>query len=88
MLLGIVLCRKFPHLVRRGMWICLAVYVVAFVVASFAQEVGVLIVFQGILAGSAGGLLYAPIYLYLSEWFSQKRAMAGGCIFAGAGLGG
>ena len=47
------------------MWVCLALYVLAFVVASFAREVGVLIVFQGILAGSAGGLLYAPIYLYV-----------------------
>jgi hypothetical protein len=66
-----------------------------------------LILFQGVLAGSAGGFVYAPIYVYvrappsdsrstlahafktqLSEWFVARRALAGGTVFAGAGLGG
>ncbi|KAL8281017.1 hypothetical protein RQP46_006696 [Phenoliferia psychrophenolica] len=85
---GILLVRRFPHLVKQGVWISLAVNVLALVVASFAQNVATLIIFQGVLQGAAGGLTYAPIFAYLSEWFVERRALAGGTIFAGAGVGG
>lgn len=88
MICGIILCRRFPHLVRRGVWGSLTVYVAALVVASFAKNVATLIIFQGVVAGAAGGFVYTPIYAYLSEWFVERRALAGGCIFAGAGVGG
>ncbi|ORY55965.1 major facilitator superfamily domain-containing protein [Leucosporidium creatinivorum] len=87
-LLGAMACRRWPHLVRKGVWLSLLLYVVSLLVASFATEVWTLILFQGVLAGVAGGLMYAPLLFYISEWFSARRALAGGTIFAGAGLGG
>lgn len=59
---GILLCRRFPHLVRKGVWASLAVYVVALLVASFATNVATLLVFQGLIVGSAGGWMYTPVY--------------------------
>ncbi|SGY17944.1 BQ5605_C015g07934 [Microbotryum silenes-dioicae] len=97
MLIGIILCGKYPHHIRKGMWACLVVYSGSLLIASFARQglirhilrqLWTLMFFQGVLAGSAGGLLYAPIYVWLSQWFQARRALAGGTIFAGAGVGG
>ncbi|KDE08517.1 hypothetical protein MVLG_01296 [Microbotryum lychnidis-dioicae p1A1 Lamole] len=88
MLIGIILCGKYPHHIRKGMWACLVVYSGSLLIASFARQLWTLMLFQGVLAGSAGGLLYAPIYVWLSQWFQARRALAGGTIFAGAGVGG
>ncbi|KAI5475279.1 MFS general substrate transporter [Pseudohyphozyma bogoriensis] len=85
---NIFLCQRFPHLVQWGIRISLAVYVLSFIIASFVDKVWELILFQGILAGLSGGLAYAPVYYWLAEWFVERRSLAGGSIFAGAGLGG
>jgi MFS family permease len=47
-----------------------------------------LIALQGIVFGLAAGALYAPIIMWLSEWFVQRRSLAGGIIFGGSGTGG
>lgn len=52
------------------------------------EQVWQLLLLQGVLFGIGGGLLYMPVILYLPEWFSQRRGLATGIIFAGAGIGG
>ena len=56
-------------------------------VMNFSQ-VWQLIMLQGVLFGIAGGLLYVPVIKLLPEWFSERRGLAGGIIFAGGGVGG
>lgn len=43
---------------------------------------------QGVLFGIGEGLLFMPVILLLPEWFSQRRGLAAGIIFAGSGIGG
>ncbi|KAJ3776698.1 MFS general substrate transporter [Lentinula raphanica] len=74
--------------VKLAMWIALLVCVVTLVVSSFATQVWELIVLQGVVFGLAAGVLYAPIVMWLSEWFVQRRGLAGGIIFGGSGVGG
>ena len=47
-----------------------------------------LMLLQGVGFGIGGGMLYMPIINLLSEWFVQRRGLAGGIIFAGSGVGG
>lgn len=47
-----------------------------------------LILLQGVGVGFGGGLLYMPVIKLLPEWFSERRGLAGGIIFAGTGVGG
>ena len=51
-------------------------------------QVWQLILLQGIGVGVGGGLLYMPVIKLLPEWFSERRGLAGGIIFAGTGVGG
>jgi hypothetical protein len=39
MLVGIVFCRRYPQYVRPGVWVCLIVYALSLVAASFATQV-------------------------------------------------
>ncbi|CAE6466088.1 unnamed protein product [Rhizoctonia solani] len=41
-----------------------------------------------ILFGVGGGGLYAPVIIYLSEWFAVRRGLAAAIIFGGSGAGG
>ena len=47
-----------------------------------------LILLQGVLFGIGGGMLYVPVIKLLPEWFSERRGLASGIIFAGGGVGG
>jgi MFS family permease len=47
-----------------------------------------LIILQGVIFGLSAGILYAPIVMWLSDWFVIKRGLAGGIIFGGSGVGG
>ena len=51
--------------------------------SSFATKVGHLIVTQGIIFGTAGGLVYFPTILYLDEWFIQRKGFAFGVLWWG-----
>ncbi|KAF8690993.1 Major Facilitator Superfamily, partial [Rhizoctonia solani] len=43
---------------------------------------------EGMCFGIGGGGLYAPVIVYLPEWFSVRKGLAGAIIFGGAGIGG
>ncbi|KAF8306429.1 MFS general substrate transporter [Clavulina sp. PMI_390] len=70
------------------MRISLVLCALSLVATSFATQVWQLILFQGVLYGIAGGLAYAPVMVWLSEWFVERRGLAGACIFGGSGFGG
>lgn len=38
--------------------------------------------------GIGAGMFYAPILIWLSDWFVERRGLAGGIIFGGLGAGG
>ncbi|PPQ84852.1 hypothetical protein CVT25_004988 [Psilocybe cyanescens] len=42
----------------------------------------------GIVFGIGAGVFYAPILMWLSDWFVMRRGLAGGIIFGGSGIGG
>lgn len=52
------------------------------------RQVELLILLQGIGLGIGSGMLYWPAMFLISEWFSQKRGLASGIVFAGSGIGG
>lgn len=51
---------------------------------SWATKAWHLIVLQGVLCGSAGAIMYTPVLLWLSDWFHERRGLAGGIIWAGS----
>ena len=55
---------------------------------SIITQVWQLILLQGVGVGMGGGLVYMPVIKLLPEWFSERRGLAGGIIFAGTGVGG
>ncbi|KAI0321544.1 MFS general substrate transporter [Amylostereum chailletii] len=87
--IGVMLVtQRFPHWTKTMMVASLVVCVGALVVSSFATKVWHLIALQGVVYGVAGGALYMPVVVWLSEWFVTKRSFAGSFIFGGSGLGG
>ncbi|KAI0676946.1 MFS general substrate transporter [Trametes maxima] len=79
---------RYPDYLKVGMWGGLALYFLSIFCSSFATQVWQLILLQGVGFGISGGLLYVPVIKLLSEWFSERRGLAGGIIFAGGGVGG
>ncbi|CAE6378694.1 unnamed protein product [Rhizoctonia solani] len=67
-------------------------YVLAMLVILISQQwrhrVWQIILLQGMCFGIGGGGLYAPVIVYLPEWFSVRKGLAGAIIFGGAGIGG
>lgn len=60
----------------------------ALIGASFANTVGELIAFQGVLYSLAGNALVVPTITYVDEWWVQKKGQAVGIMIAGDGVGG
>lgn len=82
------LMSRHPRYIRPAMWCALALGTAAFLLSSFATAVWHLIILQGVLVGIAGGILYTPVFLWLYEWFAERRGLAGGIIQSGVGIGG
>ncbi|CAE6439405.1 unnamed protein product [Rhizoctonia solani] len=88
-LIVILIAQQWPHkasLSACGLFAKPTYNILA--LASFATKVSHLILLQGILFGIGGGGLYAPVIIYLSEWFVARRGLAGAIIFGGSGAGG
>lgn len=64
------------------------VMIISLIAASFANTVPQLIATQGVLYAVGGSLHYFPAYLYIDEWFVQRRGLAYGLFIAGAGASG
>lgn len=82
------LLKRFPQHIRKALWAFLALECLSLIVASFATQTWQLILLQGILPGTAGAVFYGPALLWLSEWFVERRGLAGGIMFCGTGAGG
>ncbi|KAG8782229.1 hypothetical protein FRC12_021053, partial [Ceratobasidium sp. 428] len=84
----ILAAQQWRHRIPVIMWTCLGICCLSLVCASFATRVWHLILLQGVGFGIGGGGVYAPIVVYLSEWFSVRKGLACAIIFCGAGAGG
>ncbi|KAI0249409.1 major facilitator superfamily domain-containing protein [Lactifluus subvellereus] len=80
--------QRWPQWLRPIMLGALVTCVASMFLSSFATKVWHLILLQGVIYGIAGGCLYMPIMIWLSDWFVAKRSFANSVIFGGAGLGG
>ncbi|KAI0092568.1 major facilitator superfamily domain-containing protein [Irpex rosettiformis] len=78
----------YPRIRRVYTWSGTAICSGSLILASFTDKVTLLVAFQGVLFAIGGSLVYAPVISYLSEWFVNKRGMANGIVFSGAGVGG
>ncbi|KAG8731962.1 hypothetical protein FRC11_001323 [Ceratobasidium sp. 423] len=84
----ILAAQQWRHRIPLMMWICLGICVASLLCASFTNRVWQLILLQGVCFGIGGGGLYAPVIVYLPEWFSVRKGLAASIIFGGAGAGG
>ncbi|ORY55170.1 major facilitator superfamily domain-containing protein [Leucosporidium creatinivorum] len=84
----IVVFRRYPDWVRTILWSAVVLSCGSMLVSSWATAVWHLILLQGVCGGIAGGVLYTPVLIWLSEWWVVRRGMASGIIFAGTGVGG
>ncbi|KAI5474232.1 MFS monocarboxylate transporter [Pseudohyphozyma bogoriensis] len=84
----VILFRRYPTWARPALWTATAVSCGTMLLSSFATKVWHLIVLQGVIGGVCGGVFFAPVLLWLQEWWVVRRGMASGIIFAGTGVGG
>ncbi|GAA6023212.1 hypothetical protein JCM10207_004481 [Rhodosporidiobolus poonsookiae] len=83
-----VVFRRYPDYIKPVLWVSVAVNCGSMLISSWATQVWQLIVLQGILCGVTGAALYTPVFLWMSEWWLEKRGLASGIIFSGTGAGG
>lgn len=85
MYLGSPLCfaalQLWPFLRRMCTAIGLAILIVALVASSFSTSVWHLILTQGCLYGVGGTLLYAPVIIFVDEWFIRRKGLAFGVMW-------
>ncbi|KAJ1300350.1 hypothetical protein OPQ81_005170 [Rhizoctonia solani] len=84
----ILVAQQWRHRIPLMMWVCLVICVASLLCASFTNKIWQLIVLQGVCFGIGGGGLFAPVIVYLPEWFSVRKGLAASIIFGGAGAGG
>ncbi|CDW97079.1 hypothetical protein, partial [Sporisorium scitamineum] len=78
----------FPSLIKIFTYICVMGAALSLLIASFANSVALLTVFQGLLLGMFGGNIFTTVILWLPDWWDQRRGFATALIFAGSGVGG
>jgi MFS family permease len=64
------------------------IFGIAFILASFSEHVWQFALTQGILAGIGTCLSYVPMTAVAQTWYTKRRGLAMGLIFAGTGVGG
>lgn len=82
------LLRRWPRFQRFATVGGLVIMCLALAVSSFSTKTTHLIITQGILYALGGSLAYSPCILFLDEWFSRKKGLAYGIMWAGTGLAG
>ena len=64
------------------------ILVMATALTAECKEYWQLLICQGLLTGSACGMLFCPIPAICAQWFKKRRSLASGIITTGASLGG
>ncbi|GAA5888944.1 hypothetical protein JCM6882_009690 [Rhodosporidiobolus microsporus] len=85
---AILVFRRYPEYVKSILWVSAAFNCGGMLVSSWATEVWQLILLQGVVCGLSGSVIYTPVLMWLNDWFVERKGLAGGIIFAGAGIGG
>ncbi|KAK2612603.1 hypothetical protein QQS21_001375 [Conoideocrella luteorostrata] len=80
--------RMYPRFSRWSPTIGLFLMSLSLAVSSFSQNVGHLIVTQGVLYAVGGSISYCPCILYMDEWFVKRKGLAYGIMWSGTGLAG
>lgn len=78
----------FPSLISRFTYACVIASSLSLLIASLANSVALLIVFQGLLLGIFGGNIFTTVILWLPDWWDTRRGFATALIFAGSAIGG
>ncbi|GAA6030877.1 hypothetical protein NBRC10512_005776 [Rhodotorula toruloides] len=84
----VIVFRRYPDWVKASLWVSLVVSCGSMLLSSWATKVWQLIALQGIICGATGAILYTPVWIWLIEWFVERRGLAGGIIWSGTGIGG
>ena len=87
-LLTFGLYSSFPRLIKTFTYICVVGSSLSLLIASFANSIALLVVFQGLLLGVFGGNIFTTVILWLPDWWDHRRGFATALIFAGSGIGG
>ncbi|KAI8865960.1 MFS general substrate transporter, partial [Ramicandelaber brevisporus] len=74
--------------IRTTVQIGAAIMSAGFVLASFSRQIWQLYITQGVIVGFGLCLAGFPCVAVPSYWFSRRRGLATGIVFAGSGLGG
>lgn len=74
---------RYPPIRRYFGPLGLLISVVSIAASAFVTSIGGLIALQGALYSLGCGLIFAPISLYMDEWFSVKKGFAYGVMWAG-----
>lgn len=82
------LLRKYPKYRKACSVIGFIILLAGLIGASFATSVTQLLATQGVLYAVGGSIHYFPAFLYLDEWFVQRRGLAYGIVWAGTGTSG
>ncbi|KAK7049881.1 hypothetical protein VNI00_005311 [Paramarasmius palmivorus] len=83
-----MLFQRHPQYLRMVMFFGLSLWLIAMFCASFATSVWQLIICQGVLPGLSAAIISFPTYIWVTQWFVEKRGLASGLIITGASLGG
>lgn len=87
-LISFGLYSTFPRLIKTFSYTCVLASSLCLIIASFANSVALLIVFQGLFLGIFGGNLFTTTILWLPNWWDKRRGLATAMIFAGSAIGG
>ncbi|GAA6017893.1 hypothetical protein JCM10207_003490 [Rhodosporidiobolus poonsookiae] len=85
---AVSLLRRYNDWRRPILFAMVAVNSGSMLASSWATKTSHLIVLQGVLGGFSGAVLYAPVLLYLNDWFMEKRGLSSGIVFSGSSIGG
>ncbi|KAF8321253.1 MFS general substrate transporter, partial [Clavulina sp. PMI_390] len=86
--ISIWVIKTYPTWVRTMMVVCLLASVASLFASSFATKVWHLILLQGVVSGTACGMLYPAVLFWIPEWFDKRRNLASAMLQAGSGVGG
>ncbi|KAI5305588.1 hypothetical protein KEM56_003961 [Ascosphaera pollenicola] len=79
---------KWPTFRKYSTHLGAILMVVGLIAASFAKNVKLLILCQGVIYAIRCAVLYPPVVLFCDDWFEKKKGLAYGVICSGTGVAG